>query len=280
MSLASRDDDIVLKVALLTSNQIRHDFLRYTLSNDDRLDVCISVCETIDGINAGTHFRGIPSDLFKQHFHDRLIFEQQYFSNYISLQADFSNQLYVNKGDVNEEWLVEKIHNMKPDAIFCFGSSLIKSSLIDTYKGRFINLHLGLSPYYRGAGTNVWPLINGEPEFVGATFMHIDRGIDTGEIIHQIQARICLYDTPHTIGNRLIRDAASVACDLLASLPELRQEIQINAPSKLYKVSDFDNNACAQLYHNFENGLVEQYLEKQGKMTEPFLIKNRGVVSQ
>ena len=107
--------------------------------------------------------------------------------------------------------------------------------------------------------------------------MHIDRGIDTGEIIHQIQARICLGDTPHSIGNRLIRDAARVACDLLASLPKLQVETQINAPSKLYRVRDFDFAACAQLYRNFEQGLVEKYLERQGRMTKPNLVKNRGI---
>ena len=267
----------MIKVAVLTSNQIRHDFLRYTLGSDERLDLCISVCETVNQTGARNYQGDVGNNLLQRHFHDRQVSEHQYFSGIISSLTDLSNKLYVHKGAVNEEWLVEKVQNMKPDAIFCYGSSLIKSSLIDTFQGRFINLHLGLSPYYRGAGTNVWPLINGEPEFVGATFMHIDRGIDTGEIIHQIQARICLGDTPHSIGNRLIGDAARVACDLLASLPKLQGETQINAPSKLYRVSDFDVAACAQLYRNFEQGLVEKYLERQGRMTKPNLVRNRGI---
>ena len=40
---------------------------------------------------------------------------------------------------------------------------------------------------------------------VGATFMYIDAGIDTGEIIHQIRADIVIGDSPHSIGNRLIK---------------------------------------------------------------------------
>jgi len=48
---------------------------------------------------------------------------------------------------------------------------------------------LGLSPYYLGSGTNYWPLVNEKPEFVVATFMHIDTDIDTEEIIHQIRAK-------------------------------------------------------------------------------------------
>ena len=53
------------------------------------------------------------------------------------------------------------------------------------FSRKFLNVHLGLSPYYRGSGTNVWPLINTEPDMVGATLC-IDAGIDNGEIIHQI----------------------------------------------------------------------------------------------
>ena len=62
-----------------------------------------------------------------------------------------------------------------------------------------------MSPYYRGSGTNFWPFVNNELQFIGATFMHIDEGVDTGEIIHQIRANIFHDDNIHQIGNRLIR---------------------------------------------------------------------------
>ena len=110
---------------------------------------------------------------------------------------------------------------MKPDLLVCYGSSLIKSDLLRKFEGRFLNVHLGLSPYYRGSGTNVWPLINIEPDMVGATFMYIDAGIDTGKIIHQIRADVYLGDSPHTIGNRLIRKMTSTYAEIVCNFNDL-----------------------------------------------------------
>ena len=55
-----------------------------------------------------------------------------------------------------------------------------------------------MSPYYE-AWRNYWPLVNNEPECVGATFMKIDGGIDTGPILHQIRANFKIKDNIHMI---------------------------------------------------------------------------------
>ena len=57
-----------------------------------------------------------------------------------------------------------------------------------------------------------------ELEFVGATFMYLDQGIDTGKIIHQIRARIYENDNLHIIGNRLISDAIIIYKELIKIL--------------------------------------------------------------
>ena len=122
-----------------------------------------------------------------------------------------------------------------------YGCSIIQEPLLSVFDGRFVNVHLGLSPYYRGSGTNFWPLVNKEPEFVGATFMHIDSGIDTGEIIHQIRADYFWGDTPSSIGNRLILKMSATLKDLILNFDNLH----VNLPkastceSKVYKKIDF-----------------------------------------
>ena len=71
----------------------------------------------------------------------------------------------------------------RPDVVLVFGTGILREPLLSAFDGRIINIHLGLSPYYRGAGTNFWPLVNREPEYVGATIHYLDAGIDTGPII-------------------------------------------------------------------------------------------------
>ena len=141
--------------------------------------------------------------------------------------------------------VVENIIKKNPDLLVCYGSSLIKSKLLEFFKDRFLNIHLGLSPYYRGSGTNVWPLINNQPQMVGATFMHIDEGIDTGRIIHQINADIFLGDNPHTIGNRLIKKMTLLTKEVIYNFKSLDDISQPNVKkSLLYLKKDFDENAC------------------------------------
>ena len=98
-----------------------------------------------------------------------------------------------------------------------FGTGLLKRPLLDAFAGRLLNIHLGLSPYYRGAGTNFWPLVNREPEFCGATIHFLDEGVDTGPIIAHVRPAIRSGDGPHDIGNRTIVAAADTLAEAAAA---------------------------------------------------------------
>ena len=103
-----------------------------------------------------------------------------------------------------------------------FGTSLLKQPIIDMFPGRIINIHLGLSPYYRGAGTNFWPLVNGEPEYCGATIHFLDAGVDTGPIIAHVRPTLRSEDGPHDIGNKTIVAAAEALATIALAHARLR----------------------------------------------------------
>jgi methionyl-tRNA formyltransferase len=162
-----------------------------------------------------------------------------------------------------------------------YGCSIIKEPLLQAFQGRFLNVHLGLSPYYRGSGTNFWPLVNGEPEYVGATFMHIDAGVDTGEIIHQVRARYTPGDTPVQVGNRLIVNMALVYRKVILQherLPKMPQ-IPKSPNDKYYKQSDYTETSVAKLYQNFRDDLIEKYLkEEEARCAAVPLVQNPDVL--
>ena len=111
---------------------------------------------------------------------------------------------------------------------------------------------------------------------VGATFMYIDAGIDTGEIIHQIRADIFLDDSPHTIGNRLIRKMTSTYTDIISKFSCLEREKQPVNKGKLYLHKDFTSNACKKLYRNLEMGMIENYLNSSKQL--PYIVINKGLL--
>ena len=92
--------------------------------------------------------------------------------------------------------------------------------------------------------------------------MHLDAGIDTGKIIHQLRARVFPGDTPHQIGNRLIADAARVYRWLIERFDELVEVVALPAPAqtRYYRRNDVTLAATRKLYDNFSGGLVDAYL--------------------
>ena len=58
---------------------------------------------------------------------------------------------------INDIKYVTKIINFQPDIIIVMGTSLIKDEIIKIPKLGILNIHTGLSPYYRGGMTNFWP---------------------------------------------------------------------------------------------------------------------------
>lgn len=249
------------KIIILTGSEIRHEFFSKCLSSNDKINVAAIYCEGFEKSLGNTLAQNPESsDLEYQHFHARTQSELDFFNDGITSIDFVQAPKYLRYGSINEKEVVRQILSHDADLIACYGCSLIGQDLLKAYSGRIINAHLGLSPYYRGSGTNVWPLIENEPDLVGVTFMHMDSGIDTGEIIHQIRARVFVGDSPHTIGNRLIKDMCGVFAKIITEYDNLKSVPQPNFSGKVYKISDFNAYACRKLYDNFNKGLVENYL--------------------
>ena len=257
------------RVIILTGSETRHRYFAQFIANDPGIDVIRTYHEGLEGsVVMAEHL----SDFEKEHLEARKRSEADFFASYLKSFDDSSHSKCIERKSINDKVHIEEILEAGADMLIAFGCSIIKGPLLDEYKNRFVNLHLGLSPYYRGSGTNFWALVNDEPECLGATFMHIDVGIDTGKIIHQIRGRYCLGDNPHTVGNRLIKDAALCMRHLIVRFPLVSQFQFKAAPQvveeKVYKMSDFSEKATKTLYDNFKNNLVKRYLDNKKQRDE------------
>lgn len=245
-----------MKLIILTGNDLRHEYFRKHIANEKSLNVLSSYCESNKAGSEAIH----KSLIERQHFNARIQSEMDFFKTANLNIIDSSNPIIISKGRVNEMDIVDNIIKDNPDLILCYGASIIKSKLLDIYKGRFINIHLGLSPYYRGSGTNVWPIIDNRLDLIGATFMHIDKGVDTGRIIHQIRSKILLGDSPHTIGNRLIKDMVETCIKLILNFNDLCDMPQLDKEGKLFRDNDFNEHSCQKLYGNLQNNIIEKFI--------------------
>ena len=106
-------------------------------------------------------------------------------------------------------------------------------------------------------------------ECLGSTILHVDAGIDTGDIITHVKPKIEIGDDVHTIGCKIIRESVSKIKEIL-NLIEKGDEInrvkqwEIN-DEKIYRLKDFDEGVLKKYLQNIDDGIVEKYVNNEKK---------------
>jgi methionyl-tRNA formyltransferase len=107
---------------------------------------------------------------------------------------------------------------LKPDAIIVVGyGRIIPLWMLDLPPLGNINLHASLLPKYRGAAPIQWAIASGET-VTGVTTMHLDAGLDTGDILLQQPLPIAPDDTADTLAPRLASSGADLVIETLRRL--------------------------------------------------------------
>jgi len=262
-------------IVIITADALRHNYFKVLFSQNENINISKTYVETNESfvLKEKATDNNAFSDKVAQHFLARHNTEFDFFSDVIKHCKDKSNSKYIENKEINNSYIVNEIISLNPDMIVTFGCSIIKSPLIEAFKNRIINVHLGLSPYYFGSGTNFHCLVNNEFQFEGYTFMYMDEGIDTGNIIHQVRAKIRLFDNPHQIGNRLIKNMTKDFINLIVNFDLVKHKNPVtNYFGKTYKTKDATDALTLKLYENFDNDAVNKYLEKEQELIKKFPI--------
>ncbi len=102
-----------------------------------------------------------------------------------------------------------------PDMVIVSGAGILGKTILGLAP-TFINLHVGITPRYRGVHGGYWAIYEGRPELAGVTVHHVDAGIDTGAILGQAVIDVSRDDTYRTLP---VKQA-------LAGLPLLAQAVE------------------------------------------------------
>ncbi len=262
-----------MRIVIFTSNAIRHKFFANTLSKE--VDDCLVIVESKPNNPFEISGEQKPTELQK-HFDERTKIEINYFEN-----SNFfvSKTLPIVNKEANSSYVIKAICDFNPDAIFVFGSSILKNDVLNLVpSGNFFNMHLGLSPYYRGSGTNFWPFVNNELDYVGATILHLDPGIDTGDIVAHVRPLFEKNDNVHTIGCKVIKQGTDAIIQIIHQLQEGKKIQRIKQWSisnvKIYRIKDFDENVLRLYKKNMEQKIVESYINSIKKQLKLVKLNN------
>ena len=84
--------------------------------------------------------------------------------------------------------------------------SIIPDKILKIPKFKKINIHLGLSPWYKGAATHFWPSYFLEPEYTGITVHDLSNQVDSGPIIYQEAVNLNFNDGIHENACRVTKE--------------------------------------------------------------------------
>ena len=240
-----------MKVTLFTSNQNRHNYLINLLSEiSDELYV-IQECKTI--------FPGLVSNHYKAS-----IIMEKYFKNVNKAQTKLFGNPYINNFKKNIK-ILTMIHDdlnkctkglladfLKSDIYIVFGSSYIKGELADyLVKKKAINIHMGISPYYRGTDCNFWALHDNNPHLVGSTIHLLSKGLDNGPILYHALSNIKKNPFEYTMST------------VKSAFHSLAEKIQDNS---IFKIDPLIQKKNKQIRYSkkieFTDEVVKKYFEK------------------
>lgn len=205
-------------------------------------------------------------DNWIRHFSTRSNKEYQYFGP----QSMPRWALPVSGPTLNTPEAAEHIRALAPDLVLVFGCGMIREPLLSALPANTINMHLGLSPRYRGAATLFWPFYFLEPNWAGVTFHHIVHSPDAGDIIHQTRPELSRGDGIH--------DTACKA--VIAAVKDLTRLIEYGAwklhkqkpeAGKNFLASDFKPQHLRLIYNVYNNSIVDEYLAGNLLCKEPIL---------
>ena len=177
-----------MRITLFTSNKNRHNYLINLLSEVSEELFVVQECGTI--LSVPSHYQ--ESSIIKKYFENVSNAQSHLFGNsYVNNKKKNIKILPMISGDLNQCSMSFLSDFLKSDVYVVFGSSYIKGELADfLIKQKAINIHAGVSPYYRGSACNFWALYDDNTHLVGTTIHLLSKGLDNGPMLYHAMSNL------------------------------------------------------------------------------------------
>ena len=250
-------------VGWLTMSAPRPNFRKRIQSCIERYRNPVRLAEHIEGRRACRQFEQQAQPLFDALFGN----------DFPELPAKLPRQ---HVHDVNTPEATQFLRDLQPDCLVVYGTNLLREPYFDGRIGDqipIINLHTGLSPYSRGGNCNLFCVLHGQLQLVGVTVHHIDRGVDSGDIIYSARPSIAESDTFERLELKSCRLGEDLMIQALRQLCEgqvVRHPQQEHGRLFLkrtgYVYRPYHRLRANQLLS--QGGLLKQYLAQQSRFDE------------
>ena len=239
-----------MKITIFTSNQPRHMSLIESLADIADEVYAVQECNTVFPGKVDDFFR--KSEVMQEYFSRVIAAEEKVFGG-VRFSPPNVQSLAIKTGDLSSISFERLAPALSSDVFVVFGASYIKGPLADflVEKGAF-NIHMGVSPFYRGSSCNFWALYDDHPDLVGATIHMLSHGLDSGAMLfHSLPEREAT--DPFVFSMNAVREAHRALTDGIKS----GQIFNLNPVSQdRTKEIRYSRNA------DFTDEVAREYLER------------------
>ena len=244
-----------LKALVLTSTSLRHQFFTQQIAT--RFEIAAIVCE--QKRNYYVQQRE-SSEAIRTHFASNAAQELICFKDV----PDNPVANIATVPDINAPEVMQWVSGLDVDVVCLFGTSILKAHWLSAFPDKIVNLHLGLSPWYRGSATLFWPFADSAAEFLGTTIHLAVEKVDAGAILHRVRPRLQPGQNYYQISNQLIRESIEVFPGIVTRYLQktLHPQVQENVMGRICRKADFDDAALARALSYVGDGFSLQELQR------------------
>ena len=133
------------------------------------------------------------------------------------------------------------LNSLEPELIIVFGTSILKPEILSIAKRYTLNIHGGIVPKYRNVHSDFWAISKNDFKNIGTSIIHLDPGIDTGDIAIQEILEINSNDTIFSIKKKNIELSLKLITQAIemVKLQNLPKITQSKFSDSFYKTPNF-----------------------------------------
>lgn len=257
-----------MNVLMLCGDHLRHRYFSYQLSKTNH--ICGVVVQRREPPVPSEQLptSGTDSSLLKRHFEARQKAEKYYFADTQTIPAETLNI-------EPQQWCaaetIEFLSSRNADIALVFGTALLPKQVRGALPKETLNLHLGISPEFKGAATLFWPFYFQKPGWAGATFHYLSDRADSGDIVHQVLPQLDITDGIHDVGAKTVLESIQGAQHILHILERTGklQAVKQTGSGKTFKSNDFKPSHLRVIYELFNDDMVRASFDGEVDPSRP-----------
>jgi folate-dependent phosphoribosylglycinamide formyltransferase PurN len=199
----------------------------------------------------------------KQFWQEKEAIESRFFGGAADHFAAHHRHLVLAQVDaahrsINHRYYVECVRAVQPDVIAVMGTCMLGKRIL-ALAPYVLNMHTGLSPYYRGGQSNMWPILEGDFGYFGVTVHKLSPGIDSGDIVYSQRPDVAEEDTYVDINCKCIVIGIDLMVQAIQQVEAGTMEAVVQWTSgKLFLERDMSHYTAYQ-YFKKRRAFMEQY---------------------